>query len=101
QAGEQQFQEVRADVRLRPYTGLSFLVGGVYRVRNFTGRYAPNGSNTTVDNDTTIAGEITAEAWIKRFVLLRARYEIGTDSVVFAPELALVQTFYVTAGGKF
>jgi hypothetical protein len=101
QAGEQQFQEVRADVRLRPYSGLSFLVGGVYRVRNFTGRYAPNGSNTTVDNDTTIAGEITAEAWIKRFVLLRARYEIGTDSVVFAPELALVQTFYATAGGKF
>jgi hypothetical protein len=92
---------VRADLRLRPYNGLSFLLGGVYRVRDFTTRYAPNGFDTTVQNDTTVAGELTAEVWIRRWVLLRARYEIGTDSAVFAPELGLVQTLYATVGGKF
>jgi hypothetical protein len=100
QAGEHQLQEVRADLRLRPYNGLSFLLGGVYRVRDFTTRYAPNGVDTTVQNDTTVAGELTAEVWIRRWVLLRARYEIGTDSAVFAPELGLVQTLYATVGGK-
>jgi hypothetical protein len=101
QAGEHTMQEVRGDLRLRPYPGLSFLAGAIYRVRDYTTRYAPTGLETTVENDTTIAGEISAEAWIKRVFLLRARYEIGTDSSAFAPELALIQTFYATLGGKF
>jgi hypothetical protein len=101
QAGEHQMQEVRGDLRLRPYTGLSFQVGAVYRVRDYTTRYAPTGQATTVENDTTIAAELSAEAWIRRVFLVRARYEVGTDSNVFAPELALIQTLYATVGGKF
>jgi hypothetical protein len=101
QAGEHQFQEVRGDIRLRPYTGLSFQVGAVYRVYDYTTRYAPSGQELTVENDTTLAGELTAEIWIKRYALLRVRYEVGTDSAAFAPELDLIQTLYATVGGKF
>jgi hypothetical protein len=101
QSGEHQFQEVRGDIRVRPYTGLSFLAGAVYRVYDWTTRYAPSGSELTVENDTTVAGEFSAEFWIKRYALLRVRYEVGTDSTAFAPELDLIQTFYATVGGKF
>ena len=76
---------MRGDIRVRPVAGLSLQVGGVYRVYDYTTRYAPAGQELTVQNDTTLAGELTAEVWIKRYVLLRARYEIGTDSTAFAP----------------
>lgn len=100
-AGEHQFQEARFDLRVRPATGLSMLLGAVYRVYDFVTRYAPAGANTTVSNDYTIAGEASVEQWIKRVFLLSARYEVGQDSSVFAPELGVVQRIFVSTGGRF
>jgi hypothetical protein len=64
-------------------------------------RYAPTGSETTVENDTTVAGELSVEYVIRRLILLRARYEVGQDSAAFAPELGLVQRALATVGGRF
>jgi hypothetical protein len=101
QSGEHQFQEVRADVRIRPVGGLSLLLGAVYRVYDWTSRYQPNGVEAIVENDTTVAGEFVSEYWIKRRFQLKLRYEVGTDSSVFAPELGLIQSLYATVGGRF
>jgi hypothetical protein len=101
QAGEHQFQEVRADLRFRAATGFSLLFGAVYRLYDWVTRYAPNGVEVTVSNDATVAGEAVADLWIKRVFQLKLRYEIGTDSTVFAPELGVVQSLYATIGGRF
>jgi len=101
QAGEHQFQEVRGDLRFRPGAGLSLLLGAVFRVYDWVTRYVPNGLDATVTNDSTVAGEMVADYWIKRVFQLKVRYEIGTGSTALAPELGVVQTLYATVGGRF
>jgi hypothetical protein len=64
-------------------------------------RYAPTGQSTTVKNDITAAGTAQAELWVKRVFQLRLRYEVGSDSTVFAPELGVVNSLYATIGGRF
>jgi hypothetical protein len=101
EAGEHRMQELRGDLRARPVRALSISVGAIYRVRDYVTRYAPTGSETTVENDTTVAGELSVEYVIRRLILLRARYEVGQDSAAFAPELGLVQRSLATVGGRF
>jgi hypothetical protein len=101
EAGTHQFQEVRGDFRFRPAPGFSLLLGSVFRVYDWITRYAPQGFDTTVTNDSTVAGEIVLDWWLKRVFNLRVRYEIGTDSTAFAPELGVIQTLYATLGGRF
>jgi hypothetical protein len=101
QAGEHRFQEVRADVRARPWPGLTLSLGAIYRVYDYVTRYVLPGRETTVENDLTIAGSASAELTLLRLVLLRARYEVGHDSTAFAPELDIVHRLVATVGGRF
>jgi len=101
QAGERQFQEIRADLRFRPARGFSLLFGAVGRVWDWVTRYVAPGVQATASNDFTAAGTAQAELWIKRVFQMRLRYELGRDSSLFAPELGLVQSVYATLGGRF
>jgi hypothetical protein len=101
ESGERQFQELRTDMRIRPGGGFSLLFGMVVRVWDWVTRYAPTGQSTTVKNDLTAAGTAQAEVWVKRVFQLRLRYEVGSDSTVFAPELGVVNSLYATIGGRF
>jgi uncharacterized protein (DUF2345 family) len=64
-------------------------------------RYAPAGESTTVSNDTTLAAEAELDWQFAHGWTVRARYEAGQDSSVFAPELGLVQSGSVALGGRF
>jgi hypothetical protein len=101
EAGERQFQEIRADLRFRPARGFSLLFGAVGRVWEWVTRYVAPGATATAAGDFTAAGTVQADLWIKRVFQLRLRYEVGQDSSVFAPELGVVNSLYATLGGKF
>jgi hypothetical protein len=101
QAGEHQFQELRADVRIRSGKTVQILTGMVYRVYDFVTRYAPADQSTTVHNDTTVAYELQLDWQIVKGWTLRGRYEIGEDSQAFAPELGIVQSGSLAVGGRF
>jgi hypothetical protein len=101
EAGERQFQELRTDMRIRAASGFSILLGMVVRVWDWTTRYVAPGRTVTVSNDLTAAGTMQMELWVKRVFQLRLRYEVGTDSTVFAPELGVVNSLYATIGGRF
>lgn len=100
-AGERGFQELRFDLRLRPGAGFSLLSGVVWRIHDFTTRYAPPGAALTVQNDHRVAAVLSASYAFRHRLQLFARYEVGRDSAVFAPELGVVHALWAGASGGF